>query len=289
MKAVFSLIAVGLVSMMGLLPAGSAESRPSKRKTIAVMFVGASGAAVANQIISELTKAGSCAVIDRQSLTFILKEQNLQASGITESDVTSIGKLKNWDYVCFGNVGSVEKKGLLGGTTITTGVSARLTNLTTGEIERTFEEAGDGSEVAKRIAAGITEHVAAIRCRIIDVDKDEMCVTINRGAADGITVGRCFRYMPVKKSIEDPDTGKKIVIYDEKQAFVLMVCAIQENVSILKYAEERKKEVFGRGSAREGFDQREKDGFAKLKEGDELKSFLGADPKTMYCREKKTK
>jgi len=140
----FCFVCVLFIAFMGSVAVVYGDSLPDKKKAT-IAFLGfeakdipASGNDILSDLVrDELIKSGKYTVIDRQNTAALIKEMNLQASGITdEKSAVSLGKMLGVQKVLTGTIGE------LGNLYV---ITLKIIDVQSGRIERIETEEYTGS------------------------------------------------------------------------------------------------------------------------------------------------
>jgi curli biogenesis system outer membrane secretion channel CsgG len=190
-KKVLSTVLLGLVALGGLASAQSAAPAPSRKKRIAVMdfdyatvqtnaasIFGTNvdvGKGIADLLVDDLVRNGTYSVIERQQMSKILGEQNFENSGrVNPATAAKVGRLLGVDAIIIGAVTEFGREtkntgiGAVGSTfhhfgfggfgqkktRAIVGLSARIVNVETGEIETVADAKGQSSRKSTSMPGG---------------------------------------------------------------------------------------------------------------------------------------
>ncbi len=191
MRKVLSTVLLGFVALGGLASAQSAAPAPTRKKRIAVMdfdyatvqtnaasIFGTNvdvGKGISDLLVDDLVRNGTYSVIERQQMSKILGEQNFEKSGrVNPATAAKIGRLLGVDAIIIGAVTEFGREtkntgiGAVGSTfhhfgfggfgqkktRAIVGLSARIVNVETGEIETVADAKGQSSRKSTSMLGG---------------------------------------------------------------------------------------------------------------------------------------
>lgn len=112
------------------------------------------GAAVSDQILTELLRTGRYEMVERSQMAQVLGEQELSMAGLSSGKAAEIGAMLGADGVIIGTVSEYEKVAHRGGTIPVVGISARMIDTQSGRIVWS----SDVAERASSSSVTLSEH-----------------------------------------------------------------------------------------------------------------------------------
>lgn len=112
------------------------------------------GAAVSDQILTELLRTGRYEMVERSQMAQVLGEQELSMAGLSAGKAAEIGAMLGADGVIIGTVSEYEKVARRGGTVPVVGISARMIDTHSGKIVWS----SDVAERASSSSVTLSEH-----------------------------------------------------------------------------------------------------------------------------------
>ncbi len=172
--------------------------------------------AVADIMGTELFNTNRFEVIERQAMTRVLEEQQLQMTGVTDMDkAAEIGKLLNVEKIMIGSVSR------LGSTYI---INTRLVDVETGALElaeNTKTTNGeDGLPTAIKELVSVISQKVIVEGKIIKVTESNILVDL--GSIHGIKVGQVLEVIRIGDVITDL-SGSAVGRAEDKIGFVKIV------------------------------------------------------------------
>ncbi len=172
--------------------------------------------AVADIMGTELFNTNRFEVIERQAMTRVLEEQQLQMTGVTDMDkAAEIGKLLNVEKIMIGSVSR------LGSTYI---INTRLVDVETGVLElaeNTKTTNGeDGLPTAIKELVSVISQKVIVEGKIIKVTESNILVDL--GSIHGIKVGQVLEVVRIGDVITDL-SGSAVGRAEDKIGFIKIV------------------------------------------------------------------